>query len=217
MIASVKGDEVTPQRMLNIVKEESFDTYENRFIYTLLQKLEYFLDKRLQSLMSGSSSQDLFELKLDGDCEAGHDHFTYEINVSCTTPHIQVRDEDLDLNADISQMSAMQRIQRVRKILYNFQSAPLIKGLAGCALVRPPLNMTNVLKKNPDFRKAVDLWMFVESYVDAGYSVSNVERQAVPSDTYMNEMFSVLAMQYVIMKKNTGRMEDLADYSEHKQ
>ena len=37
MIAMVKGDEVTPQRMLNIVKEESFDTYENRFIFTLLQ------------------------------------------------------------------------------------------------------------------------------------------------------------------------------------
>ena len=32
MIAMVKGDEVTPQRMLNIIKEESFDTYENRFI-----------------------------------------------------------------------------------------------------------------------------------------------------------------------------------------
>ena len=33
MIAQVKGDEVTPSRMLNIIKEESFETYENRFIY----------------------------------------------------------------------------------------------------------------------------------------------------------------------------------------
>ena len=154
MIAMVKGDEVTPQRMLNIVKEESFDTYENRFIFTLLQKLEYFLDKRLQALMTGShDSQDLFELKLNGDCEAGHDKFQYDLNMTCITPHIDLTDEDLQVDADVTQMNSMQRIERVRKILYNFQGSPLIKTLQGCTLVRPPLNMKNVLKKNPDFRK----------------------------------------------------------------
>ena len=71
MIARVEGDEVTPERMLNILKEESFETYENRFLYTLLQKLEYFLDKRLQALVSSRKSQDAFEIKLDGTCEAG--------------------------------------------------------------------------------------------------------------------------------------------------
>jgi len=176
MIAMVKGDEVTPQRMLNIVKEESFDTYENRFIYTLLGKLDYFLDKRLQSLLTGSDMQDMFEIKVDGNCEAGHDQLKYGLNLVCTTPHVELGEEHMRVDADITQLNSIQRIERVRKILYNFQGSALIKSLAGCALVRPPLNMTNVLKKNPNFRKAVDLWMFVEQYNEVGYSVSHVKR-----------------------------------------
>ena len=217
MIAMVKGDEVTPQRMLNIIKEESFDTYENRFIYTLLKKIEYFLDKRIQSLMTGNDTQDVFELKLDGECEAGHDQFKYDFSMTCVTPHIELREEDMRVDADVTQLNSIQRIERVRKILYSFQASALIKALEGCALVRPPLNMTNVLKKNPNFRKAVDLWMFVEQYNEVGYSVSHVDRQATPSDAYLGELFSVLALQYVLMKKNTGRMEELADYSERRQ
>ena len=80
MIAKVENGNVTPQKILNIVKEESFDTYENRFIYTLLFKLEYFLDKRLQTLMSGSKVADKYEIKMDGSCSAGHDEITGVLN-----------------------------------------------------------------------------------------------------------------------------------------
>ena len=72
MIAQVKGDEVTPSRMLNILKEESFETYENRFIYTLIAKLEYFLDKRMQALKVSKDTIDKMEMKLNGNFTAGH-------------------------------------------------------------------------------------------------------------------------------------------------
>ena len=44
MIAKVEDDSVTPNQILNIFKEESFETYENRFIYTLLINLQYIYD-----------------------------------------------------------------------------------------------------------------------------------------------------------------------------
>ncbi len=216
MIAMVRGDEVTPNRMLNIIKEESFDTYENRFIYTLLQKLEYFLDKRLQALTASGDSQDLVELKLDGKCDAGHDRMSYSVAFSYLTPHAELSPQDLELHADVSELNAMQRIERVRRILADFRSSQLIKDLHGCALVRPPLNMTNVLTKNQNFRKAVDLWMFIERYDEVGYTVNRVERQGAPAYDYMDELFSVLALQYVVMKKNSGHMGDLGDYTERK-
>ena len=213
MIAMVKDDEVTPQRMLNIHKEESFETYENRFIYTLLQKLQYFLDKRLQALMSKVGSQDVRELRLDGNFDTGRDQVAYKVEFSLTTPHVDLADEDLKINADVSTLSSMQRVERIRRILYDFMGSYLIKTLEGCALVRPPLTMTNVLTKNQDFKKAVDLWMFIERYEDQGYNVSQVERAAVPSDKYIDEMLSVVALQYVISKNNSGTVEDIDDYA----
>jgi len=214
MIAQVKGDEVTPSRMLNIIKEESFETYENRFIYTLINKLEYFLDKRLQALKTSKDVIDRLELGLNGKFTAGHDKVTYDISIICETPHVELEEYENLIHADTTQMNAMQRIERVRKILYNFKASALIKALTGCAMVRPPLNMTNVLTKNQNFKKAVELWIFVESYDDVGYSISQVDRQVEPTDMYMNELFSVLTMQYIVMKKNSGNMQDLGDYGQ---
>ena len=213
MIATVKGDEVTPQRMLNIHKEESFETYENRFIYTLLQKLQYFLDKRLQALMAKTGSQDMLEMRLDGNFDTGKDQVAYKVEFSYTTPHVDLAEEDLKINADVSQLSSMQRVERIRRILYDFMGSYLIRTLEGCALVRPPLTMTNVLTKNQDFKKAVELWMFIERYEDQGYNVNQVEREAVPSDKFLDEMLSVIALQYVISKNNSGRTEEHDDYS----
>lgn len=212
MIAMVKDDEVTPQRMLNIHKEESFETYENRFIYTLLHKLQYFLDKRLQALMSRVGSQDVREFRVDGNFDTGRDQISYKIEFSYTTPHINLAEEDLKINADVSQLSSMQRVERIRRILYDFMGSYLIKTLEGCALVRPPLTMTNVLTKNQDFKKAVELWMFIERYEDQGFNVSEVEREAVPTEKYLDEMLSLVALQYVISKNNSGRTEETDDY-----
>ena len=212
MIAMVKDDEVTPQRMLNIHKEESFETYENRFIYTLLHKLQYFLDKRLQALMSRVGSQDVREFRVDGNFDTGRDQISYKIEFSYTTPHINLADEDLKINADVSQLSSMQRVERIRRILYDFMGSYLIKTLEGCALVRPPLTMTNVLTKNQDFKKAVELWMFIERYEAQGFNVSEVEREAVPTEKYLDEMLSLVALQYVISKNNSGRTEETDDY-----
>ena len=213
MIATVKGDEVTPQRMLNIHKEESFETYENRFIYTLLYKLQYFLDKRLQALMAKAGAQDMLEMRLDGNFNTGKDQIAYKLEFSYITPHVDLAEEDLKINADVSQLSSMQRVERIRRILYDFMGSYLIRTLEGCALVRPPLTMTNVLTKNQDFKKAVELWMFIERYEDQGYNVNQVEREAIPSEKFLDEMLSVIALQYVISKNNSGRTEEHDDYS----
>lgn len=213
MIARVEGEEVTPERMLNVLKEESFDTYENRFIYTLLTKLDYFLDKRLEALLTGKDVADRFELKMEGTFSAGIDKLHYETVIQFDSPHGDLSDMDLMVNADTSQLNAMQRIERIRKILYNFESSAFVRSMKGCALVRPPLKMTNVLSKNQNFRKAVDLWVFVESYDDVGYNVQHIERSAEPSEEYLSAMFGTLAFQYLIMKKNSGNIRDVADYA----
>lgn len=52
LIASVKGDEVTPERILQIYKDESYAIYENRFLNTLINNLLIFVTLRLNALKS---------------------------------------------------------------------------------------------------------------------------------------------------------------------
>lgn len=50
-IDPVTGD-VTPSKLLNVRKEESYDTYENRLIYTLVQNTKMFIKRRKEELLN---------------------------------------------------------------------------------------------------------------------------------------------------------------------
>ena len=46
LIREIKGDEVIPSKILNVHREETYLTYENKFINTLLSRLSAFVDRR---------------------------------------------------------------------------------------------------------------------------------------------------------------------------
>ena len=41
-----KTGDVKPSKILNINKEESFDTYENRFIYSLIKNMKFYIERK---------------------------------------------------------------------------------------------------------------------------------------------------------------------------
>ena len=45
-----KTGDVKPSKILNINKEESFNTYENRFIYSLIKNMQFFIKQRKRQL-----------------------------------------------------------------------------------------------------------------------------------------------------------------------
>lgn len=208
MIAKVEDDGmVTPDRILNIYKEESFATYENRFIYTLLQNLQYFIDKRLKA-MQEARVQAISRVSMNNQFQVGKEKLQY--SMSMTSTHQLERDKsDLEIDADTSRMDMLTRIERLRKILYDFQASPLINALKGCTLVKPPIMRTNVLLKNPDFKQAMKLWQFIETYRDAGFAVELVENEELPSENYMAQLYSILAVNYCLLNHHTKTNEEL--------
>lgn len=65
MIAKVEGDDVTPNEILNVFREESFEVYENRFVYTLMQNLIRFIDVRYNVLFNLSDDENMASLKME--------------------------------------------------------------------------------------------------------------------------------------------------------
>ena len=49
-IASDENGDIQPTKVLNVTTEESYDLYENRFIYHLIQRLFAFVDKRTDAI-----------------------------------------------------------------------------------------------------------------------------------------------------------------------
>ncbi len=203
LIAKVEGDgEVTPDKILNIFKEESFATYENRFIYTLLINLQYFIDKRL-AILNKARTNSISKVSMKNSFTIGSEELEYQMIFTSVANGERDEGAGIDLNADTSKMDAVSRVERIRRILYDFEHSPLIKSLNGCALVRPPIMKTNVLTKNPDFKVAMALWNFIEMYRDAGLSVELVENEEIPNDEYLMQLYSTMALNYCMLKHHT--------------
>lgn len=55
------GD-VKPSKILNINKDESYDTYENRLIYTLIENMKNYVELKKKETLTSSSVKDIKKL-----------------------------------------------------------------------------------------------------------------------------------------------------------
>ena len=202
MIAKVEDDSVTPNRILNIFKEESFETYENRFIYTLLINLQYFISKRLKAIDESIDGNNVTSILFKDNFKIGKENVKCSFEMTIDSPGFKMEGDLLDV--DPEKLSKFQRIERIKKILYDFQNSPLIKALSGTSLVRPPIMRTNVLQKNPDFKKAKALWDFIETYREAGFNVEVTETNEIPCENYLADLYSTMVLNYSLLKHYIG-------------
>ena len=56
-----KTGDVRPSKILNINKEESFNTYENRFIYSLIKNMQFYINRKKKNITEDSSSSKEFK------------------------------------------------------------------------------------------------------------------------------------------------------------
>ena len=189
-IASVdnKKGTVTPSKILNTSKEESFEVYENRFLYTLILKLNEFINKRYEVIKKSviSNSQ---EIKVSLNTKY---HINgMDMNVSLVATTDMPFDEEKFRETQTYQ--SVQRVEKIKQIVQGFLGSAFAKEMRSSALVRPPITRTNVIKKEPNFKKALILWQFIESYSKSGFEAIEVnETTALPQelcDQYSNVLF----------------------------
>lgn len=200
MIAKVEGDDVTPNQILNVFREESFEVYENRFVYTLMQNLIRFIDIRYDVIFNISDDDNMASLKMESDFNRGREKVTYKLEVSAQSGGSELEDT---ANIDGENASAFQRIERIKKIINEYAHSPFMKELRNCVPVRPPIMRTNAIQKNPNFRACLKLWQFIQSYNDLGYEITVKESNDMVSDEYRNQLNQMMALNYMMLKANT--------------
>ena len=153
------GD-VKPSKILNINKEESLDTYENRFIYTLLNNLRVFYENRVEATAGQSYCLDKNILQYAANTNVLGENLKINIDVSDITKNIK------EHSGDRGNMTLEERLRRVKMQLDGFFGTELMQilGKLHVTPVRSPIKKTNVILKNPNFRKAEELWNYIQSF-----------------------------------------------------
>lgn len=149
------GD-VIPSKLLNVLKEETFNTYENRFIYTLIQRLDDFIRKKEEGIKKNPKLKDNKKIEYTSATMVGEE----KINVN-----IELNTElDTNLNTD---KKIQERIKKVKDNIKDLKFTEVYKALEkeGVALVTPPIKKTNVILKNVNFQYAMNLWDYIHENI----------------------------------------------------
>ena len=158
-IDPVTGD-VLPSKLLVVFREETFNTYENRFIYTLILNLLRFLTEKEELLKDLKPKNDK-TLEYSASTSNGRERVKVDIKIS--TKPTKLSDEDNDLEKEIN--SVKKRIAKMKKFVNSWLASELITSLQKqhAVLVMPPIKKTNLILKNPNFQMATKLWDFLYS------------------------------------------------------
>ena len=169
MISKIEKDgSVIPNKILNITKEESFEIYENRFLYTLLLKLKDFVTMRYDKIKKASATQDVLQLDVESRFNLPSKKISYR------TEYMAQLSFDEVMQLDPETLTKIERVAKIDRIVTDFLSSSFAKAMRSCAPVRPPITRTNVILKEPNFKKALTLWQFIETYqLTGGFSTSD--------------------------------------------
>lgn len=201
--ANPKTGTVTPSKILNTSKEESYEVYENRFIFTLLKKLQEFINKRYEAIKKSVVTNNMQEIKVIVNSKYKHHGNDMNIRLEAST------DVPFDENkfSESSDYLTIERVKKMKNIVDGFLSSAFAREMRSSAPVRPPITRTNVIKKEPNFKKALILWQFIESYEKSGFDVEKVdETSLLPED--VNDQYKQLLFINDLIVSSFSALQD---------
>lgn len=196
LIQKIEDDgDVKPSKILNINKEESMDTYENRFIYTLLDNLRLFFQMRVEATAGQSYCLDKNTLQYAANTKVFGENLKINIDVSDVTKNIK------EHSGDKGNMTLDDRLRRAKMQIDGFFGTELMQILGKLHFepVRSPIKKTNVILKNPNFRKAEELWNYIQSF-ESKDKKEKEKREFFDKGVLKNEYDQAFLMAFIANK-----------------
>ena len=152
---------VQPSKILEVRSEESYNTYENRFIYTLIDMLGRFIARQEEALKNLKNSNSK-KLQYAASTVINGERVKIELNID-SKEETKVGN-DKETQEKLKEIK--ERIKLIKQYLAYWNRSELMKNLvaARASFVVPPIKKTNLILKNPNFQVATRLWEFLYAY-----------------------------------------------------
>lgn len=188
------------KKILTVEREEGFAIYENRVLLTLIHKALMFVDDKY-SKMKDVPNDSYNKITMNRHLELNQQKLDFSVNY--VNENHESLAENLDVE-DIESLSDFDRIRRIRQGLNECLATPLMKEIAKEPQVKPPLTQTNLLKENPNFKKAVELWSFLDTYKKQGFELVGEEYNGKMTDENKEDVYLAMEFQHFMMSITTN-------------
>ncbi len=193
--------EVRPNRLMQKYREDSTSLYENRLVYTVLENAYQFVKIRHDALFSAMSDEFGAKLRVNSAMDSATEHVEMEM-------YLHIKEIEGTLQTDEKNRDIFERISRMYRVLSVYMTSQFAQQMSRLPRVKGNITKTNVLKKNPNYRKIVQLMDFLKEYTDIGYTIRVVEQTPEINETFQRDIYHNILFNYLILK---GYLEDEKD------
>lgn len=197
LITGIEDDMVIPSKLLNSSKEESYEVYENRFVYTLLKKLYAFIRPRYEALKNATMQSDQMEISINRKYPIDNAQITFRLDTIIKMPFEEVK------KLSKEDLMPIERVAKIYNIVSGFLTTPFAKEMVSCEPVRPPIQRTNAILKNPDLNKALMLWEYISAYDEEGYDIKAVTETSELNPEMQTQYRLLVFLNSVILQNFT--------------
>ena len=192
-IGTNAAGEIQPTHVLNVTTEESYDLYENRFVYHLIQRLFAFVDKRTDVIFWSTGDETCNVMSMETKVDDAYEEISYRVEMS-------IKNRQSTVENDTDHMDVFKRIDRVRRLARVLRTSSFCEIMNGCSKVRSPIQRTNLMMKDPDYRTCYKLWQFMESYDEIGYTIEEQDTALAFDEEYQLQMYMNFISNYTVFK-----------------
>lgn len=212
-----KTGDVKPSKILNIDKEESYDTYENRLIYTLIQNMKFFLSMKKKSLEQVQNAGNKNNKKIEYTGSSKISNEKIDINMSLNT---QMCAEKKSKDKKEEPDELLLRISNLETRISDLTNSEVYKVIdkKHIALVREPIKKTNVVLKNVNFQYAMKLWTYLRDNIEDRTKSSKEKKNYEDKGNLKNLMDESFFLNYLIVSTlNKSKDKENIEQTQEKQ
>lgn len=196
------GEDLLPDKLYVVENDSNFAVYENRFLYMLLLDLSDFVENKYQKVVEWWNKY-ISELHLDKEISVGKRKLEFSLSLkenACNDP---------DTAYDEETAACITRIGELQRSISALLQTSLMKEVSHAPLVKPPIARTNVLKMDPNFKIAVEVYDYLCAYDRDGYTVHEMREDMSRFSEAMEADFAELvAMSSYLTYRYGGRLEE---------
>lgn len=191
---------VTPNKVLTIEREDSFETYENRFLITLIENALNFVADKYRKMVDAPTDT-YNKIEMERDLELNNQHVTFKVEYSNEVKDAKA--DDLNVK-DFEKLSDFDRVRRIREKLNSFLNTDMMQSLKKCIRVKPPINRTNLMTKNPNYKAGLDLFNYLYAYNKPGYEIVGRDFSGKMDKEVQEGLYMSLGFQHFMMAISTN-------------
>ena len=201
-----ENGDVVPAKILGLYNKEELHTYENRFIATFIRRLILFIDKRYEFIKKTVNLDEKEVMYVKNNSIVNGQEVEIETKITVK--------RQLEDDLSVAARDYIARIDKLKEYIGYYYNSSFMKEFKTEKDVRRPIILTNILRKNPLYRKCYETFLFIEKFdslgvafkVDRDYQEFNEKDRANLSKILLSNLLYLENTENSSVYKTTNRV-----------